>query len=193
MDISQASLSNFLIERIRERCKDLANSNEGEDFNGLAKIFPVASPSDILELERDLGFDIPHFYATLLTEVGNGGFGPGYGLAGTKVGAKSEDYYIAELYHYFREKPDDDPGWSWPEKLIPAAHLGCGMYWCIDCRDEKGRVIWFEPNPREVDMPLSEFLMPLTDSIEEWFQGWLNDIDFMEPAYEKYFPKHYFE
>ena len=46
-----------------------------------AELPPPASLELVRAAERELGFALPSFYVRLLTEVANGGFGPGSGVA----------------------------------------------------------------------------------------------------------------
>ena len=178
-----------LIARIRSRCTDPHTACECADSQMPAKVFSVASDADVDALEGDLGFSIPGFYRDLLTSVGNGGYGPGYGLAGTLHGARPEGDYVADLYKAFREPRPHDPLWNWPGKLLPAAHMGCGMYWCIDCAGSEGRVIWFEPNPHEVGKPWDDAMIPLATSVQDWFERWLDGDTFLEEAWNNAFPE----
>jgi hypothetical protein len=204
-----------LIERINERIGHPARVTDGADV-----IEPtIAAPprdSEVDAAEAALGFRIPPLLRRLYLEVGNGGFGPGYGLIGVPTEETAarrqqlvetyyrniqrprddprwwpaelvpvEDFDIVGLYaRYAREDPED-PGWRWPERLLPVCHLGCGMYECVDCSDQRGAVIWFEPNPRERGEPLTDFLIPLAPSMEYRWQAWLADEDLMDDAYDR--------
>ena len=95
----------------------------------------------------------------LYTTVADGGFGPDYKLLGlldrstSDLGRTAVDEYVA-----FRQADPEDPGWFWPEGVLPVLHWGCGMYACVECRCEDGTVLMFEPN-----------------GIEDWTQAWYVD------------------
>lgn len=126
-------------------------------------------------VEKRLGFKLPNLLRKLYLEVSNGGFGPGYGLLSFGNGAKNEQGQdIVEIYEEFRKDNPTDPLWKWPEKFLPVCKLGCGMYICVDCSTEEGATIWFEPNPRCYDEPLSDYLIPKTSSTEQWLAAWLD-------------------
>src|SRR5262249_21727876 len=77
---------NQLIKAIRERA---AHPTLRNDF---AHMFPAelrapATTAAVDEAERAIGYAFHPFHRRLLTEVGNGGFGPGYGLIGLPGGA----------------------------------------------------------------------------------------------------------
>ena len=91
--------------------------------------------------ERALGFPLPALLAALYAKIGNGGYGPGYGLLGVAGGATDDRGYDAvELYALYRQPDPDDPSWAWPEGLPPLCHWGCAIYGCVDCTRE--------PHPR---------------------------------------------
>jgi SMI1 / KNR4 family (SUKH-1) len=135
--------------------------------------------------EHTLHFSLPPLLRRLYIEVGNGGFGPGYGLLGLEGGALSDGYTIVDLYQAFRTPDAHDPAWHWPAGLLPICHLGCAMYACTDCTTPEGAIIWFEPNPREPGEPLQRFLIPAAPSLAAWLAAWLRDEDWYTAAYEK--------
>jgi hypothetical protein len=92
-----------------------------------------------------------------------------------------------ELYQAYSRPDPKDPAWRWPQKLIPACELGCGMYMCVDCNEPQAAIIQFEPNPREAGQPLDDYLVPIAPSIDSWLWAWLDDKDqqMMEKAWRK--------
>ena len=78
-----------LINALRERA---ANKSLATDMTNVipATVFPVARPDQIARAEHDLGFPLPPLLKELYLRVGNGGYGPGYGLIGTTGGAKDD-------------------------------------------------------------------------------------------------------
>jgi hypothetical protein len=69
----------------------------------------VADRTAITEAERVLGFSLPGFYVRLLTEVANGGFGPGYGI----IGVPPDGYQESDLCGIF----------SYVDCLTPSARV----------------------------------------------------------------------
>ncbi|UCH79139.1 MAG: hypothetical protein JSU81_04105, partial [Candidatus Coatesbacteria bacterium] len=67
-------------------------------------------------------------------EIGNGGFGPGYGLYGFGTGLAEDRYPAAleELYAALREEPPEGLS-SWPEGLLPVCTWGCAIDSYVDC------------------------------------------------------------
>ena len=171
-----------LIEQLKTRIKDPRQATEGADVIA-PTIYPVASEASLHSAEQALGFALPQLLRQIYLEVGNGGFGPGYGLLGMAGGATDTGRNIIDLYHWFRQLDSDDPAWQWPAQLVPLCDLGCAMYACIDCSTTAGAMTWFEPNPRERGNPVHLFLIPVASSLEEWLRIWLGNQDWMGPAY----------
>lgn len=168
-----------LIERIRCRAADPANATELADVVQ-PNIAPPATLATIARAEQMLGFRVTPFLAKLYHEVGNGGFGPGYGLIGL-VGGVRDDIGQDAVTAYARNiEPDPcDPHWKWPAQLLPVCHLGCAMYLCVDCTNEEGNVIWFEPNPHEDGESWDSSFIRISCNVEELFAAWEQDRDWM--------------
>ena len=122
--------------------------------------------------ETRIGVELPGRLRDLYRRVGNGGFGPGYGIVGFVGGARDdlgrdvvEDYLIRSRPH------PDDPAWSWPSNLLPICHWGCGIYSCVDCSSEDAPVVRFDPNVFAGDW--SACFAPERESLAQWLQAWL--------------------
>ena len=134
-------MDDIIIAAIRRRLKtkptDLGNSSRSRLNPG--------NPVDISHDETRLGFPFPPLMKRIYTEIGNGGFGPGYGLTGLTHGAPDDTGQTAPaIYEVFRS-----PGASelnWPIGLLPICHWGCGIVSCVDCIDPNFRMRIFDPN-----------------------------------------------
>lgn len=74
----------------------------GSERKEPALAFLPATDQQIRETEQQLGFPLPLLLRLLYTEVGNGGFGPGYGIIGAihgYPGLEDLDGNIAQRYH----------------------------------------------------------------------------------------------
>jgi hypothetical protein len=78
------------------------------------------------------------------------------------------------MYEEYRMLDPNDSHWSWPERLILVANLGCAMSLCVDAGTIDGAVIWFEPNPHESGEPWNDAFIPLGRNFEEVMRGWAN-------------------
>jgi hypothetical protein len=177
----------LLIEAVRKRAADPARRTDGADAIP-ATVFPVTRPDTIAAAEQALGFELPGLLRELYLRVGNGGYGPGYGLVGIAGGAKdSSGSQLVELYAGLARSDPDDIHWRWPTRLLPVANLGCGMYACIDCSTTEGRVVWFEPNPHSDGEPWDDSFILLSPSMSDWLRSWLNGKDLFEGAWKAAF------
>jgi SMI1 / KNR4 family (SUKH-1) len=96
-----------------------------------------AEPIDGAEMDKAesrFGFPLPPLLKRLYTDIGNGGFGPGYGLMGLINGFRDDIGDSAlESYELRREADPAELGWHWPADLLPICTWGCAIYSCIDC------------------------------------------------------------
>jgi len=180
-------MDELLIEAVRRRVADAPNATDSVDaFPGT--VFPVALPSQVEDTEAALGFRLPEILKALYLRVGNGGYGPGYGLVGVAGGATDDTgKNIVDLYSEYAAPDPEDPHWRWPRHLLPVAHLGCAMYACLDCSAPGAPVVWFEPNPHSAGEPWDDSFIPLAPSASEWFGAWLADKDLFESAWKMKF------
>jgi hypothetical protein len=110
--------------------------------------------------------------------VGNGGFGPGYGIIGLEHGkGTDEGHSTVARYHLDREGDPECPGWIWPEKLIVLCNWGCAMYSCIDCSRAEAPVVRFDPNGLDFERckGWEDAFWMESDSFEKWLTLWLDD------------------
>ena len=151
--------------------------------NGRATPEPVASAEEIAEFERRVGRPIPPFWRRVYSEVGNGGFGPGFGLLGLVTGARNDEGdSAAELLAVFRESNPEDENWA-PDGLVPIAHWGCAIYSCVDLRTEAAAVVRFDPNGHGPDEGWEGAWSQEAEASEEWLQTWIEGrLAFDSPA-----------
>jgi hypothetical protein len=109
----------------------------------------------------------------IYSEVGDGGFGPGYGFYGLLEGTDEfPDDTVVRLYTSFRKTDPEYPSWSWPEKILPLTDWGCAIRSCVDYSDAPLPVLRFDPNSGA-----SSVLCPEGYSLENWLQAWLKGKD----------------
>lgn len=124
-----------------------------------------ASEEAVEEAERALGLLFPPLLRRLYLEVGNGGFGPGYGLLELSYNSK---YTGLSMYRQAREDASD--GWSsFPPSLFPVCTWGCGIYSFTDCSSPAGMMWGYDPNPGPWDV---EALYPQPLSLAAWLDQW---------------------
>lgn len=136
---------------------------EAAKAQGLVDRLPplmAASPSAVAEIEAIVGTALPQLLRRLYLEIGNGGFGPGYGVLGL-AGGHTDDLG--------RTLTDICKSRKFPDGLLPLCHWGCAIYSLVDPRS--GEVWGFDPNP--VDTPSGAlFRQPMT--LAQWMARWVD-------------------
>lgn len=136
---------------------------------GLVENLPplsVATEAEVEEAERLLGCPLPVLLRRLYLEVGNGGFGPGYGLLGLRHGHRDDSRRTAvDLYEV------SEQWWpTAPEGLLPICHWGCAIYSLVKC--PSGEMWGYDPNPPPRE-ELDQALFPQEITLADWFERWV--------------------
>jgi hypothetical protein len=165
----------FFVERVEGRIAELQAESSLHD--AASTEHRPLSEEAVAAAEARLGFVLPPALRILYVRVANGGFGPAYGLLGL-VGGALQEHRLDAVGVYERSRlADDDPHWRWPDKLLPVVHLGCGMFFAVDCSDERGMVVWFEPNPHEMGEPWDDAFISLGLPFDELLLRWAAGVD----------------
>jgi hypothetical protein len=157
-------VSRGLVSRIRARATHPDTVHDmAQGLSPAPRVYPQATPEQIAAEEQALGFRLPALYRRILTEIGNGGFGPGYGLLGVQGGYPgfSEGSLSAFYVRCRREGPEGD-GAAWPEYVPPICTWGCGIYSCLDCGKSEVPVLVYNPDVHVLDKGILE--ATLTDA-----------------------------
>ncbi|WP_405979212.1 SMI1/KNR4 family protein [Streptomyces sp. NBC_00158] len=152
-------------EQLLEQVADRVRAAVREDGEALPE--PLAD-GEAERAAQALGFALPPLLTALYTRIGDGGFGPEYGLLPLRQA-------IAE---YEAGRASD---WGWPEGVLPIADLGCGMSACVDCRSDTARILLFEPNPGERD--LAWYLK--SPSLAGWLRDWLDGTGWFREEWDE--------
>jgi hypothetical protein len=170
-------MNDITVAAIRRRLKVKITDQRGAN----APLQP-ADPVEIANDEKRLGFALPPLLKRLYTEIGNGGFGPGYGLIGLTNGVPDDLGKTApETYGLIRGTSRDDPSWKWPEGLLPICHWGCAILSCIDCTDPNFRMRIFDPNVHDGDWDACFF--DESDGFDIWIREWASGVDLWSAMY----------
>ena len=140
----------------------------------------LPEPVDAAALARAeavLGFALPSLLASLYARIGDGGFGPEYGLLPLLDSHPSGEPAAVPQYLANRKSGRKDPDWPWPEGVLPISHWGCGMYACVDCHSPEATVLLFEPNATEADHAWYVDEPTLADWLRTWLDrtGWYEE------------------
>ncbi len=101
----------------------------------------------------------------LYLEVGNGGFGPGYGIYGLQ-GGFADDQEEMTLVDLYLNDADYD---GWPKKLVNLCDWGCNMASAIDCSVPGGEMVFIGG--------IKEFMRREGISFHQWMEDWVKGID----------------
>lgn len=157
-----------LIARVRER-----GASDG-------RLRRVASPKDVGAAEAALGFPLPALQLRLLTEVANGGFGPGRGFVGVgPQGFSDQDMpgSIETLYAQERDIPEDAGWWS-PPGLVYLCNWGCGIWSQLDAKSPTARVVTGFPGDAGCAF------WETASSLGEWLQRWVRGVNLWDDMHE---------
>jgi hypothetical protein len=129
---------------------------------GCPELAPPASPQVVVEAEYALGFPLHPFYERLLTEVANGGFGPGDGLIGVPGGRLDDDgRSLVELRDILWSGPETA---GLPACVIPLCDWGDAIWSCLDTRT--GHVLTLDESG----------LTDTEQNLCSWFCDWILGI-----------------
>lgn len=146
---------------------------------------PTLRPGDSATFandEKELGFEFPPLLKRLYGEIGNGGFGPGYGMIGLTGGVPDDLGQTAPESYLALRGNDPEPGWNWPVGLLPICHWGCAILSCIDCEDGNFRMRMFDPNAHS-DGDWGDAFFDESLGFEEWIAAWAKGIDLSDRMY----------
>lgn len=137
---------------------------------------PTLEDAELVEFEREFGFALPPLLVACYRVIGNGGWGPGYGLYGLITGAPNDRGDRAlDIYQTFLGESSEDPWWYWPRGLLPIVHWGCAVQSCIDCTQPGHPVVRFEPYSGRSDSEApstANDLFAEAATFESWLVAW---------------------
>ena len=170
-----------LVEKIRRR---LAVAGQATDLSD-REPYPPTAPEHIAAAEAILGFRLPPILVRLYLEVGNGGFGPAYGLAGVDgCGADEGRNDLVALFQGQRSASWQEAFPRWPERILRIAYFGCGMHAAIDRGQVGDPVYLFEPSVEDEEQ-FPNALVPFERGLEPWLRAWADGEDVtLPPAFD---------
>jgi len=168
----------------RERCEDMTDDDALQMIKKriAETTLSACAPADaeaVARAESAVGFKFPRFYVRLLTEVANGGFGPGYGIIGIPPDGFQDDDLNATLTDAYLQGRDPSAGaYRTPRGLLYLCNWGCGSFSYVDCLTELPRVVTHEAC--ENGLEYAETAPSLAWWLGEWAQG----VDVGKEMYE---------
>ena len=168
-------MNKILLTELLTLAKAPRNCNDMGDF-GEFKYYAPISEELIIEAENELGFQIPDTLKQLYLKVGNGGFGPGYGLLGIGPDGCHDDLGRELIGRYKNHKRMNEHYelWDWPDEYLLFCYYGEDSYACLDCNDPKQTVYKWDPMIMDQAKPLPEALLSQNISFENWIRSWVD-------------------
>jgi hypothetical protein len=133
-----------LIDAIKIRVSDQTHATTMAQLADYpATIYPPPSPALIDQAVAELGFSLPNLIREIFLQIGNGGFGPGYGILGLSGGCLLHGYTLVELTLFNRRlieqfdayglEESDLDHWQWGDHYLLYAYWGCNTTTVVDC------------------------------------------------------------
>jgi len=160
------------------------------------KLNSCISESEVRSFESEHGIELPAQYRSFITQIGNGGVGPNYGLfplAKTLEHASDKEYGEFSLDKEFPHKKHWNMQCAIPTQDIPPERMqeyetfeneyfknhhlngsiaisdaGCGYIYLLVVSGDQAGTVWYDA--RVSDGGIS----PSTKSFNEWYGEWLN-------------------
>ena len=131
--------------------------------------------SEAKHFKEETGVGIPKLLVDLYSDLGNGGFGPQYGMLGIDSGHETDmGDHMLSLYKALCTPDPEDPNWHWPRNLIPFIHIGCAIYLCVDTSNPENRIVRFDPNGYSPGGNLVEHFSVEGNSLKSWMEEQLS-------------------
>jgi len=137
-----------------------ANSAPAEPLKPIEPLGEAA----VAKIEKTLGFRLPEDLRQLYREVGDGNFGPFFGIRRLSNWAKD--------YLKLRAGLEDERGHPWPANLLPLVFLN-GKRVCLD-RESGQVVLWVRPPKRCSAKKWDASFIPQSASLAEWLERWVD-------------------
>ncbi|MGL6073961.1 MAG: SMI1/KNR4 family protein [Fimbriiglobus sp.] len=156
-----------LIESVGARARIPERRTDATDVV-IPEIGPLVSQEQLEQCESSLGFRLPELLRRLYLQVGNGGFGPGYGLFPIP-GGEAKGPNILSQYEACR-KPPYSATWKWPTGLLMICDWGCEIRSCVDATSPQIKVF----TSSEYGVHHSRW------TLETWLSDWASNVDLWE-------------
>jgi hypothetical protein len=161
-------MTHRLIEAVAMRVRVPERRTDSTDLF-IPEIGPLVSEEQLARCEASLGIRLPGLLRRLYSEIGNGGFGPGYGIFPVPNGRVTGLLSIVSLYEEFR-KPSESKPWEWPPGLLPICDWGCLIYSCVGV----------SPSEQPVFTSTEYGVQPTRWTLETWLSDWASNVDLWE-------------
>lgn len=177
----QQQREDILIERLKAIIRTSRHATGEPTWRPQRSWSPVTE-EELVQAETQLGFVLPALLRRIYREVGNGGFGPGYGLVPLNElppnGGHDTTSLVAEyqgmkafsqhdIDEYFAEE-EEKPA-LWPERGLLLCDWGCNIYSCLDCSSSELPIFRMDSNENF----LVEWAIE-APSLHQWLERWID-------------------
>ncbi|MET8008208.1 SMI1/KNR4 family protein [Nonomuraea glycinis] len=146
------------------------------------RLGPRLSTPEVAAFERRIGVELPESFRTFLTEVGNGGAGPSYGLYEIDEAFRLDAMETHEgPLHFFttpfphtadwipplEAQPGDYEEGHWITGSLLLAEYGCGAFHRLVVNGEIAGEVWFDDRCADAGMVRER-------NFFEWYMSWLD-------------------
>jgi hypothetical protein len=181
-----------LIERLKQQISTGRSPSKEFDFIKQHANPPVTM-TPIMEAEAKLGFPLPPLLKRIYCEVGNGGFGPGFGLFKLALDRAVDhehddalvDTYLAlhpainraVIFPPVERRAEAQQPIKYPEQVLMICEWGCNIYSFVDCSSPEYRVLRKDHN-----YSLTEHVLE-SPSFHQWLEAWLAGVPLFEACF----------
>jgi hypothetical protein len=177
----QQQREDILIERLKAIIRTSRHATGEPTWRPQRSWSPVTE-EELVQAETQLGFVLPALLRRIYREVGNGGFGPGYGLlllnelppnGGHDTTSLVAEYQGMKAFsqqdidEYFAEE-EEKPA-LWPERVLILCDWGCNIYSCLDCSSSELPIFRMDSNENF----LVEWAIE-APSLHQWLERWID-------------------
>ncbi|MGY2893019.1 SMI1/KNR4 family protein [Deinococcus sp. UYEF24] len=148
------SHSASLVRRLRERVGD--PQRFADELHGHGPNAP-ADPVALAEVETQLGLRLPDLLRQIYLEVGDGNWGPGYGL----LPLRGESYASSAGSLLDESRASETPG------QVFLCYRGCTVFSVLDSASGRVGIV-------DVGTEFSDQVSWQASSVTEWFEAWLS-------------------
>lgn len=156
-----------LLQQIQKRVQDPETRTDMSNVL-TPELFPPVSLQELECVEEKLSFTLPRILRRLYLEIGNGGFGPGYGLIGAQGGhLDDEGRSLLEIYKFMSSTLD-------LKGVVPICEWGSGVWSCVDCISQAGSIVTLH----------EKGLTRTPHDLATWLATWVNGGSLWDQMFE---------
>lgn len=132
-------------------------------------LVPPLSVQQLKSIETRLGMTLPELFRRVYTEVGDGGFGPGYGIYALGEYTWNVDEHFHPVRVWEDSLDEDDPNEDVNRLGLGWCDYGCGIREWVSLTEPGNPVRTRDPDKDQIQDLLARPGVPLVT----WFENWL--------------------